>query len=91
MRRELARAARRLADQQSSRLADVPASRGFLATVVAVTAGGSDNGNTLITVRYRGADLPATGFYASYTPTVGDRVDCVLREDQLIVVDKIVT
>lgn len=86
--REIARAAGRLADQQSDRLADVPTTRAVIATVTTVTAGAAPGGNALVKVTWRGQELTAASYLASYTPSVGQRVLCLLIDNQLIVVDK---
>ena len=91
MNRDLAVAVRRFADRNSERLADVSSMRAIVATVSAVVVGGSPGGNALVTVSWRGAVLTANGYHASYTPTVGDRVECHLIDDQLIVIDKLAT
>lgn len=80
--RELARAARLFADQQSGRLADLPTMRGVIGTLTAV-AGGD------VTVSWRGSELAASAVAASYTPTVGDRVICLLTDNQLVVLDRL--
>src|SRR5690349_16289079 len=87
--RDLAVAVRRLPDRNSEPLADVPSMLAIVATVTAVVAGGSPGGNALVTVSWRGAALTANGYHASYTPTMGDRVECHLIDDQLIVTDVI--
>lgn len=87
--RNVRRAAFRLADQQAARLAELPSLRAVIATVATVTAGASPGGNALVTVIWRGVELTAAGYLASYTPAVGDRVECHLIDNQLIVVDTI--
>lgn len=78
----VARTARKLADQQSARLADLPTGEPFYADITAVTP--------TLTVLWRGGTYAATGSHASYTPTIGDRVECHLVRSQLCVIDKIV-
>lgn len=82
-------AARRFADQTSSRFADVPGLRAVIATVSTVTAGASPGGHALVTVSWRGQVVTAKGYFASYTPAATDRVLCLLVDDQLIVVGTI--
>lgn len=86
MNRALASAVNRLADQNSDRLADIPAARLFRATVVAVAAGASPGGNALLTLRWRGQEITASDYGAHYTPAVGQRVTCALFEDQVSVI-----
>lgn len=79
--RELARAARQFADQQSERLADLPTVRHLVVDVTAVSG-------ATVTVTWRTKTLTGTAL-ASYTPAAGDRVLCVLVDNQLIVIDRI--
>ena len=81
--RELARIARRFADQQSGRIADLPGLQGVIATVTAVS------GST-VTLSWRGGSLTATATCAAYTPAANDRVLCLLIDSQLIVLDQLV-
>lgn len=81
--RELARAARRFADQQTGRIADLPTTRSLIVTVSDVTG-------AVVTVNWRGQDLVATAVCASYTPATGDRVLVQLIENQLVVIDRLV-
>lgn len=74
--RELSRAVRGLADDDSARLASVPVSPTFFATVSSTSP---------LTVTWRGADVLAAGKGMGYTPAVGQRVECVLVRNQLIV------
>jgi hypothetical protein len=83
VRRELVRAARRLADQQSERIADVPGARLLRATVATVTAGGADDGNASVEVTWRGANYLVADYPDSYTPIVGHRVLCAIVDSQL--------
>lgn len=80
MNRQLAAAARRLADQQTDRLAQRPTEK-FIATVTATSP---------LTVSWRGSSVVARGRHASYTPGVGDRVSCALIDNQVIVENRIV-
>lgn len=82
--RELARAARRFADQQTSRLSELPSLRGAVATVTAVSG-------ATVTVSWRGGSLTATAVGASYTPAAGDRVLCLLIDSQLVVIDQLIS
>jgi hypothetical protein len=77
----LQRLARRQADQQTDRFAELPNARFFLATVTAVTP---------LTVSWRGSAIAAAGACASYTPAVADRVLCVLVDNQPVVFDRII-
>lgn len=77
--RDLARVARRLADQTSERLTDRPTQQ-FIATVA---------GTSPLTVSWRGSTLPARR-HAAYTPAAGDRVACKLIDGQIVVEDHIV-
>lgn len=79
--RSLARAARRLADQQTSRLAEVGTARIFKATVTTVRAGGASDGLALVKVTYRGSEVLVNDYPDSYTPALGHRVRCVLDAD----------
>lgn len=78
--RELQRAARRFADAQTDRLAAMPSVRAALCTVSSTTGG--------LFVSWRTGTYQATSKCASYTPGVGDRVLCLLIDDQLVVVDQ---
>jgi hypothetical protein len=75
--REVDRAARQWADAQQAQLAAVPSLRGFAATVATITP--------KVQVTWRGANYTATRVLPSYTPGVGDRVLCLLVDDQLVV------
>jgi hypothetical protein len=83
--RELERAVRRKADQESARLAEVPATRLLYADVSAVTEGAASDGNGLVTVSWRGGEYTVAGYPDSYTPAVGHRVLCALVEAQLVI------
>lgn len=87
--RELNQAVRRFADQNTDRLADQPTVR-FLTTVTAVTAGGASDGNALVKVTWRGAELTVNGYAASYTPVVGHRVVCDYIDNQPIIAYRVV-
>jgi len=82
MNRDLALAARRFADAQSDRLAAVPASRLFRATVSDVIPGGAADGNALVRVLWRGAEFDVADYPDSYTPAVNHRVLCALVDNQ---------
>lgn len=90
MNRELAAAARRFADAQSSRLADMPTAHQILATIVTVVAGGASDGNALVTVTWRGNPVVCAGYAAAYTPVVGHRVVCDLVANQLLVAYRVI-
>lgn len=88
--RVLAQAARRFADGHSDRWAEIPRDRLLILSVTAVNPTGSPGGNAVITLTWRGRDVQAADYCASYTtPTVGDRVICVLVSDQLVVLDRL--
>lgn len=74
--RELARAARRFADQQSSRFEALPLAQRLVLTVSATSP---------LTVSWRGKDVPTKGANVATTLAVGDRVVCDLIDGQLIV------
>jgi hypothetical protein len=78
--RELERAARQVADQQTARLAEQPTAQ-FVGTVTVLSP---------LTVRWRGAALAVSGRHAAYTPAVNDRVACKLIDGQVIVEDRII-
>lgn len=75
-------AARRLADQNSRRLADVPAARMFRATITDVVAGAGGGGGARVTVTWRGAEVTIADYPDSYTPALGHRVLCALVDNQ---------
>lgn len=77
--RQVVRAARRLADQQTMRVTELPKGRSFYATVTIVSP---------LTVSWRGGTYQAAVHHASYTPSVNDRVECHLVDSQLCVIDK---
>jgi hypothetical protein len=76
--REVARAARRLADRNTDRLRDQPREL-FLAQVSAISAG-------VTTVQWRGSDVTAAGKNAAYSPSVGDWVLCALVQNRAFVI-----
>lgn len=75
--REVDRSARQWADAQQAQISAVPSLRGFAATIAATSPS--------VTVTWRGAVYTATRVLPSYTPGVGDRVLCLLVDDQLVV------
>lgn len=77
--RNLAQAARRLADQQSDRIAALPNTQVLFLTVSALAP---------VTVSWRGGDVVANAVGASYTPGVGDRVICLYDGLTLTVLDQ---
>lgn len=90
MNRDIARVARRNADQQSQRI-NVAGARPVIATVTTATAGGSHDGTAyLVKVTWRGLEVTAAGYAASYTPAVNHRVMCAFVDNQLIVLCRIV-
>ena len=74
--REVDRAARQWADAQAAQVAAVPSLRGFAATIATTSP---------VTVTWKGSTYTATRVLPSYTPGVGDRVLCLLVDDQLVV------
>lgn len=83
--RLLEQAARRFADAQTDRLAELPGARQLIATVTDVIAAGAADGNALVSVTWRGSTLVAAGYPDTYTPATGDRVKCSLVADQLLI------
>ena len=81
--RALEQQARRVADQQSDKVRAAALPPIFYATVSAVSAGGSSDGNALVAVRWRGAEVTVAGYAASYTPVVNHRVVCALINNQV--------
>lgn len=77
--RDLARAVRGFADDDSARLADLPVTRFFTATVSNATAGS-------LAVTWRGKSVPMAGKAAGYTPAIGQRVLCALVDGQPLIV-----
>lgn len=76
--RELAQAARRDADEQSARLAEIPRSRFVNVTVASLSP---------TKVTWRGASVPISGKNFDYTPVVGHRVLCGMDDsDQLVII-----
>ena len=76
--RELAQAARRDADEQSARLAEIPRSRFLNATVASLSP-------TKVTIRGASVGVAATNL--NYTPVVGHRVLCGWDDsDQLVII-----
>jgi hypothetical protein len=63
-------------------MADVPTQQ-FWATVQSVTPGAASDGNALVTVSWRGTQLPVNAYAASYTPVVGHRVKCDYIDGQV--------
>ena len=76
---------RAFADGLSDRLAEIPATRSFFATVSTATAGAGPGGNYLVKVTWRGVEMTARSYNAAYTPAVGHRVLCQIIDNQLIV------
>ena len=81
--RELARAARRVNSVQASKLAALPSGTHVRATVLSVATGAGSDGNALLTVKWRGAEVPISDYPDNYTPAVGHRVLCVLIDGEL--------
>jgi hypothetical protein len=85
----LARAVRRLADQQSAKVAAVPAARLFRAEVTTVTAKGARDGvAAAVKVTWRGQELQVTDYPDSYTPSVGHWVLCAAVDGSLSILHR---
>ena len=82
--REVARAARRLADQQKALATAQPTGR-FWATITTFTPNGASDGGDLVKVTYQGTEVTAACYLYPYTPAIGDRVLCEYVESQLVV------
>lgn len=76
--RELDRAARRLADQQTDAVAELPSTRVLYLTVTALSP---------VTVLWRGVAIKVTDVSRSYTPVVGDRAICLYDGLTLTAID----
>lgn len=74
--RDVARAVRAAADKTSADIQSVAAPPQFFATVASVAP---------LMVTWRGANVRAAGKGSNYTPVVGQRVNCSLIRNQLIV------
>jgi hypothetical protein len=83
--RELDAAVRSFADENSARLQAIPSTRQIVATIATVTAGAARDGNSLVTVTWRGRTFPVNGYNRTYTPVVGHRVICDYIDDQLFI------
>lgn len=81
--RQVAAAARRVADLNSARLRDAAGGGLHRATVTTVIPGGASDGNALVSVTWRGTELAVAGYPDSYTPVVGHRVLIAIADDQL--------
>lgn len=80
--RRLQREVARGTDRQSDRIrAALPPL--FNATVSAVSPGEAADGNALVSITYRGAEITVAGYAASYTPAVGHRVSCRTVDHQV--------
>lgn len=89
--RALARAARRVADQNTRKTAAADTGRRVVATVATVDPGAASDGNAVVTVTWRDGTAAAAGYASSYTPAVGHRVMCDLLPDgQLVVAYRII-
>ncbi len=86
--RQVHAAARRAANGASDTLRELPDDTHCRATITAVTAGGASDGNALVTVRWRGAELTAADYPDSYTPVVGHRVLCVVVDAELSILHR---
>lgn len=88
--RDLARAARRSADQTTARFAEIPATKQVLATVAAIQTGAAQGGFDLVTVTWRGQDTLAAGYANGAALAVGNRVVCDYIDGQLVVAYRVV-
>lgn len=77
--RDVAKAAREWADQQTTAITSLPA--GMYVLTVAATAP--------LSVSWRNRTVLVAGKNAAYTPTVADRVRCSVVDDQLFIDYKI--
>lgn len=87
--RRVQRAARRLADQQTARVADVPSTRLLIASVATVTAAAGTDGGAVVTVRWRGDEVTAAAYLTSQAPVVDMRCLCALVDNQLIILGRL--
>lgn len=85
MNRGLAAAVRRFADHTSARIDDSANSRQIVATITSVTPGAAPDGNSLVTVNWRGSVLTVNGYNRTYTPVAGHRVVCDYIDNQLFI------
>lgn len=81
MNRLLDQAARAFADQATQQLRDIPSVRAVVLSVTSTTGG--------LFLSWRGATVSAKRC-ASFTPAAGDRVLCLVVQDQIVVIDQIV-
>jgi hypothetical protein len=81
--RRAQRNVRRFADHQSDRIRDAATPSFFNATVSSISAGAAADGNALVAVTYRGAEITVAGYSANYTPGVGHRVACRTVDHQV--------
>lgn len=76
--REVARAARRWADQHTSRLSEIPGLRGTYVTITSITGG--------VFFEWKTGTYQAAKVLPSYTPGVGDRVLMLMIDNQPTIV-----
>jgi len=87
--RQAARAARKFADQQSSKIADLPDGTHARAQVTTVTpAGAADGVAALVKVTWRGNEVTVSDYPDSYTPALNHPVLCVLVDGQLSILHR---
>ena len=89
MTRRLHEAARQSAAEQRDRLAAIPASRRFVATVKTVALGAAADGtHAAITVTWNGSDCLAASYADGITFAPGDVVECDLFKNQLRILSR---
>lgn len=80
-----AKAARRLADQQTRQVTASAGARAVVATVTSITPGAAVGGLPLVHVTWRGEQTTAAGYAAGYQPVLNQRVKCSLFDQQLFI------
>lgn len=78
--RELDRAARQWADQQTDRLSEVPSVRAVYVSITSITGG--------VFFEWRTGTYQAAAVNVAYTPAVGDRVLVLMIDNQPSIVGK---
>jgi|SRR3954462_4086396 hypothetical protein len=87
--RHVLRVAHRLADRQTARYAEVPGGRDMIATVTTVTPGAATDGGAVVTVTYRGDELPVAAYLTAQVPVVDQRALLRLVDNQLILIGRL--
>lgn len=83
--RRLESAARRLADQNSAKVAAAALPAKFLAVLDHIDVGAGQKGFDVVWVAYRGGLIKVAGWNVAQTFSPGDRVMCCMYRDQVIV------